>query len=360
MMTTNKIPRSELNQLRNHATRNISYLLDKMHVVYNDRGSHIQGRCPCLQHGGDGDNETAFSWRTDIGKWVCWTHHCEDSQKGNDIFGLVSSVLGFGFKDTVEWVSDRLGEKNIDVQDEVKPIASRPAGQLHIHEPLKLDHMSFLRPDPVYLLNRGYDQEILRDYNVGLWSRVGTFMHDRVVFPIKDHEGHLIGYTGRTIHPESYFKNRDIKYYKWVHGRYYDRWPKSGDIFTSSILFNLDRAKNFIPYNKKIILVEGPLDGMRLAEAGINNWVGTLSTNFCHTHRTLLVKYGVTDIYVAYDADDPSKYKDNQSPGQKGWNRIQRVVGDLFNLHRVELPPGTDCGDLEPDFVKELFKGISC
>jgi hypothetical protein len=50
----------------------------------------------------------------DIGKWVCWTHHCEE-ERGNDILGLVSSVLGSDFRDTCKWLEDALNEDGIDL-----------------------------------------------------------------------------------------------------------------------------------------------------------------------------------------------------------------------------------------------------
>jgi hypothetical protein len=347
--------------IRNHANRNIAYLLDRLDIRYYDRGDGlIQSVCPCKQHGGDRDNQTAWSWRTDIGKWVCWSHQCQES-RGNDIFGLVSSVLGTGFRDTVSWIIETLEEKSINLSEKVAdPVNLHRGTTLHIHEPLSEDNLKFLQPDPQYLLNRGFDLDVLRKYEVGLWSRPGTFMHDRVVFPIRDHEGVLIGYTGRTIHPKEYFDKRGIKYAKWVHARHYNQWPSRGDLFTGSLLFNLFRAKLCVKPSNRLILVEGPLDGMKLEEAGIHNWVATLSTSFCHAHRTLLVKYGIKDLFVAYDNDDPNKYKDHESPGEKGWDRMERIVGDIFNLHRVPLPPDSDCGELEVDQLKDIFKDILC
>lgn len=354
------LTKTKKQQIRNHANRNIAYLLDKLGVQYNDRGDGlVQACCPCQQHGGDGDNETAWSWRVDLGKWVCWSHHCEED-RGNDIFGLISSVLGTNFKETVDWISARLEERSVDIEDDAPdPESLHRGSKLHIHEPLAEDNLQFLQPDPQYLLNREFDLEVLRDYEVGMWSRPGTYMHDRVVFPVRDHENHLVGYTGRTVHTKEYFDNRGVTYTKWVHGRHYNRWPKRGDLFTSSILFNLYKARKFLEPNRSLILVEGPLDGMRLEEARIHNWVATLGTSFCHSHRTLLVKYGVRDLYVAYDNDDPSKYKDGQRPADKAWDRMERVVGDLFNLHRIMLPPGKDCGDLNVSQLREIFEGIA-
>lgn len=347
--------------IRNHANRNIAHLLSLLNVSYYDRGDGlIQACCPCKQHGGDRDNTTAWSWRTDLGKWVCWSHHCEE-ERGNDIFGLVSSVLSIGFRETFEWIEKSLQSKDINVTIEATDPENLYKGvTLHTHEPLPENNLKFLQPDPQYLLNRGFDLEVLRQYQVGFWSRLGTYMHDRVIFPVRDHDGHLVGYTGRTVHDREFFEKRGLMYSKWVHGRHYNHWPKRGDIFTSSILFNLFRAKKYIESERKIILVEGPLDGMRLEESGIHNWVATLGTNFCHAHRTLLTKYGVKQVFVAYDADDPAKYKDNQSPGDKGWIRMQRIVGDLFELHRVSLPPGHDCGDLSVQQTQEIFKDMVC
>ena len=349
--------------IRNHANRNITYLMDKLGIEFTDYGNGlIQSSCPCSQHGGDRNNKTAFSWRLDLGKWVCWSHHCEES-RGNDIFGLVSSVLEKSFKDTAKWIRETLESKDVDLSEEASDPENLHRGvTLHTHEPLAEDNLKFLQPDPTYLLNRGFDLDVLRKYQAGLWQRRGTFMHDRVIFPVRDHEGYLIGYTGRTIHSEEHFQNRGIKYIKWVHGRHYIRWPKETDdsIFTGSILFNLNNAKRYLEPHKRLILVEGPLDGMKLEEARIHNWVATLSTNFCHAHRTLLVKYGVKDLYVAYDNDDPSKYKNNVGPGEKGWERMKRITGDIFNLHRVELPPDSDCGDLSVSELRGIFKDITC
>lgn len=344
----------EKRQIKNHANRNITYLLDRLAVSYTTRGDGLlQALCPCKQHPGDRDNSTAWSWRTDLGKWVCWSHHCEEA-RGNDIFGLVSSVLETNFGTTLEWILKTLSEKHIDIATAAaEPEFAHRGISLHIHEPLSTDNLKFLQPDPEYLLGRGFDRDVLRSYQVGLWSRPGTFMHDRVVFPVRDHEGHLVGYTGRTIHPEEYFTSKEIKYKKWIHGRHFNRWPTRGEFFTSSILFNLDRAKKLLDRTKSVVLVEGPLDGMRLEEAGVHNWVATLSTNFCAPHRTLLVNYGVTDLYVAYDNDE-------NNAGEKGWERMHRIVGDLFKMHRVSLPLGRDCGDLSVDEVCTLFKDIRC
>lgn len=351
-----KTSNEEKQALKLHANRNITYLLDQLAISYNDRGnSLIQSVCPAHQHGGDKTNTSAFSWRSDLGRWICWSHHCEENY-GNDIFGLVSSVLNIGFLDAIKWVSQKLEEKNIEITlDNIETPQTYQRDTFHTHEPLKEDNLKFLKSELDFLINRGFSRLVLQDYQAGLWQRPGTFMHDRIVFPVRDHDGFLVGYTGRTIHSEDYFKNKGLDYKKWIHGRHFNYWSKDDSFKTGSILFNLYRAKRFLNEKRSIILVEGPLDGMKLEMANIHNWVATLGTKFSYSHRTLLVKYGITDLHVAYDNDLPKGPK-NTKAGDDGWKRTERIVGDLFHLHKVELPLGKDCGDLTVEELHNIFR----
>jgi hypothetical protein len=359
IMPKTTITTEQKNTLRKHANRHVVYLLDQLGVSFRNRGNVLQACCPCIHHGGDRNNYSSFSWRIDIGRWVCFSHHCED-WRGSDIFGLVAGIKNLSFVESVEWVRDILAKNSVNLNEHIPdPEVQYREGHVYIHEPLKEDNLKFLHPDPQYLLDRGFDLEVLRKYQAGLWTRRYTFMQDRVVFPVRDHEGYLVGYTGRTVHSEKYFSDLGLTYAKWVHGRHFNQRPKAGEFFTGSILFNLFRAKNYLEPCRRLILVEGPLDGMKLEEAGIHNWVATLGTKFCPSHRTLLVQYGILDLFVAYDNDLP-KGPDGERAGEKGWERVNKVVGNLFNLHRVELPPEKDCGDLEVAQLQEIFKDIRC
>jgi len=349
--TTNK------ERLRTNANRQITNILDKLGIAYNDRGSLIQAACPCKHHGGDGDNTTAFSWRPHTGYWVCWTHHCQEKY-GNDIFGLIRGVLDCDFYQAVRWITSVLGDEDIDVANLPAPPKRRP-GEIHVHDPLDETRLRFLKSHPQYLINRGYSPEVLDKYGIGLWQRVGSYMHDRAVIPVRDHENYLVGFTGRTVHDKEWFEERELDYNKWLHGRYFDRLPNENDpLLTGSILFNLHRAKTYLQPHHRMILVEGPLDGLKLEMYGIYNWVASLSTSFGPAHRSLLVKYGVSDLYVAYD-NDPRKQPDKPTSSEVAWERIHRVVGDLFRLHRVELPVGRDPGDMGEEEIRNIFFSLS-
>ena len=334
--------------LRTLANRNVIGLLNRLGVPYDQRGPQLKGACLCKQHGGDGTNPTAFNWRSDYGRWICFTHHCE-LVYGNDIFGLVRSILGLTFHEAVEWIDKALTSGDLD--DEETVVSDSPKEpSLHLHEPIVEDRLKFLKSDVSYLVGRGFDPVILAKYQVGTWQRLGTYMHNRIIFPVRDHESHLVGFTGRTLVSEEERANKKV--IKWLHGRDYALFPKVSDFFVTSLLFNWHNAKKHLGEGKELIVVEGPLDGMRLEEAGIYNWVATLGTTFTPVQRSLLIDAGVNKIWCAYDADE---LHDGRRPGDSGWMRMKQIVGNLIELERVELPEGKDPGSMSVQEVLQVF-----
>lgn len=349
--------KDDIKTLRVHAGRNVGVILDQLGIAYSRRGPLIQARCLCKQHGGDGDNPTAFSWRADYGRWKCFTHQC-DRTHGNDVFGLVRSVLGLNFRDAVKWVDAALsGEDLSEPVAEHEYNATRP--RLHIHEPIAEDRLKFLKKDHSYLESRGFDADVLNSYDVGVWRRIGTYMNNRVVIPLRDHQGFVVGFTGRTLltpeemKAESERTGRPVR--KWIHGRDYVKFPDRDrqDLFITSILYNWHRAKKHLGQDRELIIVEGPLDGYALQQAGIFNWAATLGTTFTPIHRGLLVDVGVNKIRCAYDADEtlPS----GKTPGDDGYEAMGDIVGDLIELERVGLPIGMDPGSMTPEQIQLAF-----
>lgn len=332
--------RQTITQIKTIASRNIANILDSLNICYIDTGLVIKAVCPCQQHGGDRSSQS-FNWRKDFCHWICWSHHCEE-KFGSDIIGLIRSVTNMSFIETKKYL-----EKFIDSDVNIEVINTKINNRsLHIHKPLPENHLKWLSKQPKYLLDRGFSSSILDTYQIGLWQRLGTFMHDRAVIPIRDHEGFLVGYSGRTIHDEAWFTTKGLEYQKWLHGRSYFNYPQNSELLTGSILFNLDKAKNYIRPLNKVILVEGPLDGLKLSMSGIYNWVCSLGTGFGPIHRSLLVKYGVTDLFEAFDPD---------AAGRQGAARLSKIIGNLINIHHVELPSQQDPGQMSVNDIKERF-----
>jgi DNA primase len=348
--------KEELKTLRVHANRNARDILDSLGIAYSQRGPLLQAKCACAHHAGDGNNSTAFSWRLDYGRWVCFTHHCERGY-GNDVFGLVRSVKEITFGAAVKWVEASLDGVDLDAEvSDSERTAKRP--KLHIHEPISEERLKFLKQDHTYLNSRGFRTDVLEQYNVGVWRRIGTYMNNRVVFPVRDHQGFVIGFTGRTLLTPEQIREQEEKtgrkVGKWIHGRDYVIFPNKDkqELFITSVLFNWHRAKRRLGVDKELIVVEGPLDGMRLEEAGIQNWVATFGTTFTPIQRSLLVDAGVNKLRCAYDSD---VLPDGRRPGDDGWELLTEIVGNLMDLERVQIPAGKDPGGMTVNEVRQVF-----
>lgn len=338
MATTTKQDRV---RLREHANKNINRLLDALGVSYTRRGDLVQACCPCKQHPGDADNPTAFSWRDSDSHWVCWTHHCEQ-EFGGDVFGLVRSIVDCKFTESIDWIYKFLVNNQVDVNAE-PPIVVRSGPSLKIHEPLNEGLLRFLQPNYDFLLKRGFQETTLKKFQIGLWNRLGTFMHNRLVFPIRDMRGSLVGFSGRTVYPEADWEKYQIKA-KWVHGRYYDRWPKLDELKTGSLLYNLDKARESVGLDKTLILVEGPLDGLRLDEAGFHNWVALLGCSFGPIHRSILVSLGINNLVLALDID---------KAGTNAANKIEKSLAEFFHIHKPVMQ--NDPGKSTVEELRKIF-----
>ena len=112
---------------------------------------------------------------------------------------------------------------------------------------------------------------------------------NRIMFPIHDANGRLVGYNGRAYHGE-------------VTNKYVN--SKETSIFKKrDILYNYHRAKEFARQKKEIILMEGPMDVIRAYTIGIENVVATLGTAF-GSSQAMLVRKLSTNVILCFDGDD--------------------------------------------------------
>lgn len=338
---TMMIAKGQKKRILLHAEEHIEYILEDLGIDYSRRGPLYQSKCLAVHHGGDGNNPTAFSWSEEYRRWRCWTHACHE-QLGDDVFGLVRSVEDMGFEEAVRWVWECLERHGVDVGEVVEQPERRSAVDIKkpmTHEPLDEFRLRFLEKNYTYLMDRGFNRRVLLQYEVGVWNRPGTNMHNRVIWPIRDSDGFLVGFTGRCLDDDAVEAGKEEK---WKHGRFFDRFSQERDLHVGSLLFNLHRAIEHIGERREIILVEGPLDGMRLEQAGIHNWVAPLGANLTPAQMTLMINAGINKLVVALDPD---------KAGDKASSRIREQAGDYFHIRRAMLPD--DPGDCELDVLRK-------
>lgn len=331
---------------------NFSCILNHFKVPYSDRGQFLNACCPLPNHQGDRNNWSAFSFQYDTGMWACWSHHCEEPC-GRDVIGFIKGMKECSFKEAAEWLSDFMeDEKNLDI-DKIdvnsldKPKRSNRESVV-IHRPISENMLSYLdyRNDSsgmLYMLGRGFNRDILKKYHVGYWERFGTYMTKRVVIPVRDYEGRIVFFTGRTLLPKEIWSDKEQGVSKWLHGRSYVKYDKNDTFFKTSVVFNLH---NIIGKYKDIVLVEGPFDGFKLEMAGIYNWGACMGSSFSPLQQKLLVRAGIKSVKLAFDPDDS---------GRHGTKTARALLANAFDVQEIPVPEPYDIGALSVATLREII-----
>ncbi len=174
-----------------------------------------------------------------------------------------------------------------------------------------------------------------RQENKGFYDR----FRDRVMFPIKDVRGQVIGFGGR-IMPESPIP-RAPKYYNSAETPLFHK---------SDVLYGLDVARHAGTTAGYLAVVEGYTDVMMAHQCGVPQVVATMGTALNARHVSQLRRY-VPKVVLVYDAD---------AGGLTGVDRALEIfVSQDVELAVATLPEGLDPCDLlvRPDGA-ETFKQI--
>jgi len=139
---------------------------------------------------------------------------------------------------------------------------------------------------------RGLDENIL--LRSGIFFKKGTNIldrfDDRVVFPIFDHRGNTVGFTGRMLPGDA----RDM-------GKYVNT-PETSAYHKSNILYGLNFSKEEIKRQKEATLVEGQMDLISLWQAGYKNCAAISGTALTREQVDLLLRF-TPKIILSLDAD---------------------------------------------------------
>lgn len=140
------------------------------------------------------------------------------------------------------------------------------------------------------LSSKGYDLHNLEE--LGLCGVKDKFLYDifrnRIMFPLKDSLGNVVGFSGRIYNGE-----KDSKYIN----------SKESVIFKKGkTLYNYKNASKEAKERKQIIIVEGFMDVIRLYTIGIKNVVATMGTAITKDHVSLIMKLS-KNVVLLFDGD---------------------------------------------------------
>jgi DNA primase len=186
-----------------------------------------------------------------------------------------------------------------------------------------------------HFLNKGVPAELLLTSGLSIKSKNGELIdrfHGRIMFPIFDIRGNIIGFGGRVM---------DQSQPKYMNS------PDSPVYNKSRELYGLNYARQ--SSSKKLLIVEGYMDVISLHQAGIDYAVASLGTALTQMQAWILKKYA-DEVIIAYDTD---------SAGQAATLRGLDILEEAGCQVRVlMIPQGKDPDEYIRNNGPEKFKNL--
>ena len=149
-----------------------------------------------------------------------------------------------------------------------------------------------------HLKSMGYSEKELVEASLAVErdGKIYDKFRDRVMFPIINVRGNVIGFGGRIFHEPD--KNSDYKPPKYLNSGETAAFDKGRNLFSLNLAKKTDTSK--------IILVEGYMDVISVYQAGIHNVVATLGTALTENQAKIINKYA-SEVLICYDMDDAGR-----------------------------------------------------
>ncbi|MFN4279779.1 DNA primase [Thermosynechococcus sp.] len=178
---------------------------------------------------------------------------------------------------------------------------------------------------------KGYPAALVEQAGLIMPRRTGDGYYDRfrdrLMIPIMDPQGRVVGFGGRTL------GNEEPKYLNS---------PETPIFNKGQLVFGLDKARQAIVQKDQAIVVEGYFDVMTLHQVGFTQAVASLGTALSQAQIKLLLRYTESkQIILNFDADQA---------GQRAADRAIGEAADLayrgdLRLRILTLPAGKDAAD---------------
>jgi DNA primase len=325
------------------------------YVRLKKTGQNFTGLCPFHQ-----EKSPSFAVHP-----VRQIYHCFGCGVGGDVFKFVMEVDKCSFPDAIRTVAEKCGipiPRPRERSPEERQENQQRAGLVEIHREAAVFFARQLHESgegkvaAAYLEDRGMDRAAVTRFGLGfapstgdallrqlkpkysekLLEASGLLSRDtsgrfydrfrrRIIFPIANEAGKVIAFGARAMGDEQP---------KYLNS------PETPIYSKSNVLYHLDRAKEGLRQNDFAILVEGYMDAIAVARAGLTNVVASCGTSLAVPQIKLLGRF-TRRVIVNYDPD---------TAGQAATERsLVLLLEKEFDVRVLALPGGAD-----PDkFLKE-------
>ena len=303
-------------------------------------------------------------------------YYCFKCRATGNVIGFLQSHQGFDFVESVEALASKAGlevpyESSQASNNQRDPLLDCMKTASDIFEKNLKENNSAEKTRKYIQRERKISSEICKKYSIGYslnsWDALNEELkkqgiseelvikaglakrnkegklydvfRDRLMFPIKDKKGRVVGFGGRVMNPDDQPK-----------------YLNTGDtpIFQKGKeLYGLYEALEVRKDLKQLFVVEGYMDTVAMSEHGMRNSVATLgiATNRFHVQRLLQV---VDEIIFCFDGDDAGR--------GAAWGALKNVlpvVVDGTEIKFLFLPEGEDPASLlEKESVEEFKKRV--
>ena len=319
------------------------------YVKLRKAGANFVGLCPFHQ-------EKTPSFAVHPVKQI---FHCFGCGAGGDVFKFVMLIVSLSFPEALRRVAEKVGVRlaERDFDDVSDANARERVTLLKIHEAAVKFYAAQLgataegRAARAYLADRGLSDEVVGKFRLGYapsdgqgltralldtqfaaeaLERSGLVLRDaegrrhfdrfrrRIIFPIANESGKVVAFGGRALGDDQP---------KYLNS------PETPIYAKSRLLYHLDRAGSAIRRLDYAILVEGYMDCIAVASAGIENVVASCGTSLTESQIRLLSRFS-RRVVVNYDPDSAGMAATERS--------LTLLLEEGFEAKVLALPGGLD------------------
>jgi DNA primase len=304
-------------------------------------------------------------------------YHCFGCGKGGDVFNFVMEMERCEFPEALRIVAEKCGiaiPRAKERSPEERKENQQRAALIEMHREAQTFFVKQLegtlegKAARAYLEDRGLDKDAIGRFGIGyapsggdallrhfrskyaekLLTESGLISRDqggrvfdrfrrRITFPIANESGKIVAFGARALGDEQP---------KYLNS------PETPVYSKSNVLYHLDRAKEALRRQDFAILVEGYMDAIAVARAGISNVVASCGTSLAEPQIKLLGRF-TKRVIINFDPD---------TAGQAATERsVSLLLEQDFEVRVLALPPIPDekGGDRKADpdlFIREKGK----
>lgn len=285
------------------------------YIQLRPSGSNYKGLCPF-------HNEKTPSFHVSTSKQI---YKCFGCGEGGDVISFIMKVENLEFMDAVKFLANRCGieiNTNIDENTKKKLEKIKRFQEIHVVA-ARFFYINLMQKNNTgykYLIKRGLDEKTIKSFGLGYsldsWDSLKNFLlksgysieeikecglvgqskknnnyfdkfRNRVMFPIFDYKGNVIGFGGRVLDDSlpKYLNSEDTI----IFNKRYN-------------LYGLNFARKHIGNSRALILVEGYMDLISMYQYGVKNVVATLGTALTDAQGQLIKKFA-DNVVLSYDSD---------------------------------------------------------